>query len=204
MTIYTRSYNAELYSMMLEFIPDGVEVKQMKGYNRWEDALNFIKDVIKECDGFAVIMDEDCFAYRFATIPSMIEYMKENGYTHAGMSDRGISPHRTLQPTTLNPFFNVLDCPKLRELGALEDADLCQFSAAPMFEIFDALYLQMWKVGKPLYLNAATTADGITTHLKDHDGNYFALHSWLSREWIHGEKTRILNVYNTAKEYAGK
>jgi hypothetical protein len=62
----------------------------------------------------------------------------------------------------------------------------------------------MWKVGKPLYLDAATTSDGYTTHLQDHNGNYFALHSWLSREWVHGEKTRIMNVYKTAKEYASK
>lgn len=204
MTIYTRSYNAELFGMMKEFIPEGVEVNQMKGYDSWEDALRFIVDVIKDCDGWAVIMDEDCFAYRFDAIPEMIEYMKANRFTHAGMPDRGVSPHRTLQWTTLNPFFNIINCPAIRELGGLNNIDKPPFMTCPTFEIFDDLYLQMWKVGKPLYLNAATTSDGYTTHLQDHNGMYFALHSWLSREWVHGEKTRIMNVYKTAKEYARK
>lgn len=201
MTIYTRAYNDELFGMMKEFIPDGVDVVKKKGYNNWEDALHFITDVIKECKGYAVIMDEDCFAYRFEAIQGIINHMESNGYTHAGMPDRGVSPHRTLQWTTLNPFFNVINCPKIIELGGLNKTDMPNFMNAPTFEIFDELYLQMWKVGKPLYLNAATTSDGLTTHLMDHKGEYFALHSWLSREWVHGEKKRILDVYETAKFY---
>lgn len=201
MTIYTRSYNSELYQMMKDFIPDGVELKKMEGYNDWEDALRFIVDVIKDCQGYAVIMDEDCFTYRFSAIQDMIYHMDEHGYTHAGMPDRGVSPHRTLQWTTLNPFFNIINCPKIRELGGLNPIDNPPFDKCKSFEIFDNLYLQMWKVGKPLYLDAATTSDGLTTHLMDHTGNYFALHSWMSREWVHGEKKRILAVYDNAKYY---
>lgn len=201
MTIYTRSYNSELFSMMKEFIPEGIIIRRMEGYNNWEDALRFIVDVIKDCDDMAVIMDEDFFPYHFAAIPPMIAHMKLHGYTHAGMSDRGVSPHRTLQWTTLNPFFNILDCTVLREAGALDVINKPPIDC-PTFEIFDDLYLQMWKVGKPLYLGAATTSDGITTHLKDHNGEYFALHSWQSREWQHGEKKRIMEVYQIAKEYA--
>jgi hypothetical protein len=188
--------------MMSEFIPEGVEIKQMRGYNDWQDALRFIEDVIKECHGFAVIMDEDCFAYDFEAIPAIIEYMLHYGYTHAGMPDRGVSPHRTLQWTTLNPFFNIINCPLIREKGGLLPIDKPAFMTCPTFEIFDDIYLQMWKVGKPLYLNAATTSDGLTTHLQDHNGKFFALHSWQSREWKGSHRERILNVYKTAKEYA--
>ncbi len=201
MTIYTRSYNNELYYMMKEFIPADVQVKKMQGYNGWEDALRFIVDVIKDCNGWAVIMDEDMFTYRFEAIPAMIEHMQANGFTHAGMPDRGVSPHRTLQWTTLNPFFNIINCPAIRVAGGLDKIDKPDFMGCPTFEIFDDLYLQMWKVGKPLYLNAATTADGYTTHLKDHNEAYFALHSWMSREWAHGEKTRIKKVYDDARYY---
>lgn len=204
MTLYTRSYNSELFEMMREFIPPHVEVVQMRGYNSWQDALRFIVDVIKDCDGFAVINDEDNFIYNWAAVPGIIEHMKENRYTHAGMPDRGISPHRTLQWTTLNPFFNIINCPEIIRLGGLANIDKPTFMSCPTFEIFDDLYLQMWKVGKPLYLNAGTTSDGFTTHLKDHSGEYFALHSWLSREWARGEKERINKVYNDAKEYHGR
>lgn len=201
MTVYTRSYNAELFSMMREFIPPEVEIVQMKNYNNWEDALRFITDVIKKCGGWAVINDEDNFIHNWAAIPQMIEYMKENGFTHAGMPDRGVSPHRTLQWTTLNPFFNIINCPEIVRLGGLDKTDKPEFMTCPTFEIFDDLYLQMWKVGRPLYLNGSTTVDGLTTHLQDHTGNYFALHSWLSREWARGEKDRIQKVYNDAKYY---
>jgi len=204
MIIYTRSYNSELFKMMSEFIPDGVEVKKMRGYNSWEDALRFLVDVINNCDGWAVILDEDCFTYRFDAIYKMMKHMEYHGYTHAGMADRGVSPHRTLQPTTLNPFFNIINCPEIRKRGGLLKPDLCPFSTCPTFEIFDNLYLQMWKVGKPLFLNAATLSDGLTTHLKDHTGEYFALHSWMSREWVHGHKERILEIYKLAKEYGGR
>lgn len=204
MIIYTRSYNSELFSMMREFIPQDVEVVQMKNYNSWEDALRFIVDVITKCDGFAVINDEDNFIYRWEAIPAIIKHMEANGLTHAGMPDRGVSPHRTLQWTTINPYFNIINCPLIRQLGGLDKIDKPAFMTCPTFEIFDDLYLQMWKVGKPLYLNAATTSDGYTTHLMDHTGNFFALHSWMSREWVHGEKKRILDVYNTAKQYHGR
>lgn len=200
-TIYTRSYNADLFAMMASFIPAEIQVKRLTGYDKWEDALNFLTDVIKQCDHYAVIVDEDCFLYRFGAIQEMVNYMEEHGYTHAGMPDRGVSPHRTLQWTTLNPFFNIINCPAIKKAGGLLPTDKPSFMSCPTFEIFDDLYLQMWKVGKPLYLDAATTLDGYTTHLKDMNGNYFALHSWLSREWVHGEKKRILEVYKTANEW---
>lgn len=202
MTIYTRSYNADLFKMMCDFIPENVQVERLTGYNDWQDADRFLRDVIKECQGMAVIMDEDCFAYRFDAVQNMIEHMRSHGYTHAGMPDRGVSPHRTLQWTTLNPFFNILDCPRLRELGALDKIDKPTFSdKCNTFEIFDDLYLQMWKIGKPLYLNAATTSDLLTTHLMDHTGNFFALHAWYSREWVNGQRDRITGVYQNALEW---
>jgi hypothetical protein len=200
-TIYTRSYHSDLFTMMCEFIPDGVEVERLTGYNDWQDADRFLRDVIKECNHYAVILDEDCFLYRFDAIPQMIAHMAAHGYTHAGMPDRGVSPHRTLQWTTLNPFFNIIDCPAIRMRGGLDKIDKPDFLACNTFEIFDDLYLQMWKVGKPLYLNAATTSDNLTTHLRDHNNQYFALHTWMSREWKNGHRERILSVYNTAKEW---
>jgi len=203
MQIFTRSYNSELFSMMKEFIPDHIEVNQMKGYNNWQDALLFIEDVIKTAPKYAVIIDEDCFVYNFKAIEEIIYHMEEHGFTHAGMPDRGVCDHRTLQWTTLNPFFNIINCEKIRDLGGLDKIDKPNFMNVDMFEIFDDLYLQMWKIGKPLYLNAESALDKYTTHLKDHTGNFFAIHTWLSREWKNGERSRILNVYNYAKQKTG-
>lgn len=203
MKIYTRSYNDELFGMMKEFIPADVEVQQIKGYDRWEDALRFIKDVINRAPGIAIILDEDCFIYDFQKLYGLITHFITNGYTHAGMPDRGTVPHRTLNWTTLNPFFNILDCDALRNHGAMMPIDKPSWinAAAPEFEIFDDYYTHLYKIGKPLFLGAATMSDGITTHLKDHNGKYFALHSWYSREFTHAHRARIMEVYKTAKEW---
>lgn len=203
MTIYTRSFNDELFGMMKEFIPSDIEVKQLKGYDRWEDALRFITDVVAQETDIAIIMDEDCFIYDFQKLYGLITHFITGGFTHAGMPDRGTVPHRTLNWTTLNPFFNILDCDVLRKQGAMKPVDKPSWvnDAAPQFEIFDDYYTHLYKIGKPLWLSAATMSDGITTHLKDHNGEYFALHSWYSREFTHAHRARIMEVYKTAKEW---
>lgn len=203
--VYTRSINEELFKMMRSFIPEEVTVHQMKGYDKWEDALRFIEDTIRNAPEYAVIIDEDCFIHNWDAVEEMVSFMQANRYTHAGMPDRGAVPHRTNRWTTLNPFFNILDCAQLRYLGALYPITQPAFNVVPEFEIFDNLYLQMWKVGTPLYLQAGTRADGISTHLKDHHGNYFALHAWYSREWNNnGEhRARIKKVFEDAKAYKG-
>lgn len=199
--VFTRSINDELFKMMRMLIPEEVTVHQVKGMDKWEDALTFIEHVIGRGNEWAVIVDEDCFIHDWQSVIRIVNHMAEHGFSHAGMPDRGAVPHRTNRWTTLNPFFNVLHCSKLRYRGALDPIDQPAFNEVPEFEIFDNLYLQMWKVGNPLYLKAATRSDGITTHLMDHEGNFFALHSWYSREWTNGHKDRIKGVYQDALNY---
>lgn len=199
--VFTRSFNDQLFAMMREFIPADVPVHQMKDYNRWEDALTFIEDVIRKAKGFAVIVDEDCFIHDWDAVVRMVNYMIEHSYTHAGMPDRGAVPHRTNRWTTLNPFFNIIYGEYFVDNIGDDNIIKPSFNEVPEFEIFDNLYLQLWKYGNPLYLKAATRSDGITTHLMDHEDNFFALHSWYSREWTNGHRQRILDVYNDAKQY---
>lgn len=201
-TVYTRSINDELYGMMRSLIPAEIRCVRMTGYDKWEDALNFLTDTIKECEkNFAVVMDEDMFIHDWGAIEGICLHMIEHGYTHAGVPDRGVIPHRTLQWTTLNPFFNILDCYELRRRGALEEIDRPSFMTAPLFEIFDDFYIHLYKIGKPLFLKASTRSDNITTHVMDHKGNYFGLHSWYSREFNNknGHRGRILDVFRDAK-----
>jgi hypothetical protein len=202
-TVYTRSINNELYAMMRSLIPNDVVCVKKTGYNTWEGALSFITDTIKECEGFAVIMDEDMFIHDWPAIVGIVNHMIEHGYTHAGVADRGIIPHRTLQWTTLNPFFNILNCDELRKRGSLNNIHRPANMVAPLFEIFDDFYIHLYKIGHPLFLGAATRSDSITTHVKDHNGNFIGLHSWYSREFNNnnGHKQRILKVFEDAKSY---
>lgn len=204
MTVYTRSINFELYEKMKEFIPADVTLARWTGYNDYRDALRFIQDVIADCPDFAVILDEDCFIHDFSKITGIINHMIEKEFTHAGIPDRGAVAHRTIRWTTLNPFFNILDCKALRFLGALDKIDKPGYidAVAPEFEIFDDFYMHLYKVGTPLFLKGATRSDGITTHVMDHEGNFFALHSWYSREFNNPgpHRDRILKVYQDAKD----
>lgn len=186
--------------MMRSLIPDDVVCLKKTGYDRWEDALNFITDTIRDCEGYAVIMDEDMFIYNWQGVLNIANHMIEHGYTHAGIPDRGVIPHRTLQWTTLNPFFNVLNCPELRRLGALDSIDKPSFVAAPLFEIFDDFYIHLYKIGRPLFLNAGVHKDNITTQVMDHTGKPFALHTWYSREFNKKpHRKRIFAVFNETR-----
>jgi len=198
-TVYTRSINDELYAMMRSTIPPEVECIKLTGYNGWEDALRFIKDVIERCPDFAVIVDEDMFFHDWDKVQGMVNHMIEHGYTHAGIPDRGVIPHRTLNWTTLNPAFNILNCDALRKLGALNPIDKPDFITVPEFEIFADLYTHLYKIGKPLFLRASTLSDAITTHVMDHLGNYIGLHTWYSREYNNGHKDRIKGIFDYAK-----
>lgn len=200
-TVYTRSRSEQLYSMMKEFIPAGVVCKRITGLNEYLDARRFIEEVIFDCDDYAAIIDEDCFVFDFNGVFAIEALMREHYYTHAGIPDDGAIPHRHFHWTTLNPFFNVLDCAGLKARRVFDKIDKPDFVNISFEEPFADLYIHLYKIGKPLWLQCTTEDDGITTGVRDNNGNCFAFHTWYAREFeneIHNK--RILDVYERAKQ----
>lgn len=190
--VYTRSCNDKLYAMMRSLIPEDVVCHQVKGYDGYEMAEPFIRHVLETAEDIAMIIDEDAFVYDWSKILWLAKQMIKGWKTHAGVSDCGTIEHRRFSWTTINPFFNILDCATLRATGGLAPVNMP--SGATMAEPFDPLYLQLWRVGKPLFLPASEHHDGISTD------TYFLLHSWFSREYGTSDyhTKRIDSLYDEA------
>lgn len=190
--IFTRSNNDQLYDMMQSLLP--LPARKCDWFNHWTDAVSYLSFIIQQGEGWIVNCDNDCFIHNWSEVQALIIYMQENGYTHCGMRDAGVSPHRNNDHEVMNPFFNVFNAPALKPL--LDSIVPCENNIEP----YNALFKHFHHAGKPLYLDAATLSDGISTHLMSHRKTYFALHSWYSREY-NSQKERIDNVYETAKYY---
>lgn len=194
MTVFTRSNNDELYKMMREFLPGSWECRKCDWFNHWTDAESYLHFIIQQGKGYIINCDNDCFVHDPVKIRFLMNYMEREGYTHCGMSDAGVCPHRNNHPQVMNPFFNIFNTDAIRPmLSQIQPVD-------NNIEPYNAFFIHLHNHGKPLYLDAATRSDGITTHLMDHKRNYFALHSWYSREY-QTQKDRINKVYEEAKYY---
>jgi len=195
MTLYTRSNNDELFSMMASFIPEKLDIVKCDWFNHWTDAESYLHFIIQQGSGWIINCDNDCFVHDWPRIERLVNYMKTNKQTHCGMRDAGISPHRNNDHEVMNPFFNIFNAnaikPMLSGIQPVENN----------IEPYNSFFKHLHHHGNPLYLDAATRSDGITTHLQDNEGNYFALHSWYSREYS-TQKDRINKVFNDAKYYS--
>lgn len=197
MTVFTRSNNDTLYDMMREFMPGSWECRKCDWFNHWTDAESYLHFIIQQGNGFIINCDNDCFIHDFRKVIAIRDFMQKHGYTHCGMRDAGVSPHRSNHHQVMNPFFNIFNADAIKSM--LPQIQPVENNIEP----YNAFFIHLHNHGKPLYLDAATRSDGITTHLMDHKRNYFALHSWYSRNFSHDElhRNRILNVYNDAKAY---
>lgn len=194
MTVFTRSNNDELFQMMNEFIHPSWEVRKCDWFNHWTDAESYLHFIIQQGSRFIMNVDNDCFVYDLVSTLHLRNYMEVNGYTHCGMRDAGVCPHRNNDHQVMNPFFNIFNAEAIRPM--LKDIQPVENNIEP----YNAFFIHLHNHGKPLYLDASTRSDGITTHLMDHNRNYFALHSWYSREY-NTQKERINKVYEDAKFY---
>lgn len=195
MTLYTRSNNDELFQMMAEFIPVKINIVKCDWFNHWTDAESYLHFIIQQGNGWIINCDNDCFIHDFRLVKKLMTYMVVNSFTHCGMRDAGTSPHRNNDWEVMNPFFNLFNADVIKPM--LKDVQPVENNIEPYNSFFKHLHHK----GNPLYLDAATRSDGITTHLMDYERNYFALHSWYSREYD-TQKERINKVYADAVYYS--
>jgi hypothetical protein len=194
MTVFTRSNNNDLFEMMSNFIPEDWHIRKCDWFNHWTDAESYLHFIIQQGSGYVINCDNDCFIHDISKVTKLAAFMKKEGYTHCGMSDAGVCPHRNNHPHVMNPFFNIFNTDAIRPM--LSHIQPVENNIEP----YNAFFIHLHNHGKPLYLDAATRSDGITTHLMDHNRNYFALHSWYSREY-NTQKDRINKVYEEAQYY---
>lgn len=200
--VYTRSINYELYRMSGHCL--GLDLPRVRLVNTAADDYFFRMLEDTSCD-WAINIDEDAFVVNANAILALLEFMKRNGYVNAGMSD-GILI-RPCNPAITNPFFNVLNLSAVREKFDVEEVKrfdylryrdhivakmpqklvqvgedrLSMTQEEPYYNFFFWLAYHF----PTLYLEGEMHPDGISTVLKNHQGEPMLYHSWFSREWRH-------------------
>lgn len=80
---------------------------------------------ICECPNFdwVINIDEDFFVFDEEKIISLLKHMIKNEIDYCGVSDGGQVRHRTGSPLVVNPFFNIFNTKKIRNLFSIEQED---------------------------------------------------------------------------------
>lgn len=221
-SVVTRSMNYILYQRMQEFIPKSVHTFRFTGYNQHEDCFHYVYDLINMFRDVIVNVDEDCYIYDFDKVLGLIDYMDKNDYVAAGMPDGGVVETRQRNWAAMNPFFNIFFTDRIKQIPGFKDKNVIKnfpyddsmLKYKPEFvdiskshtdwnSPFGGFFYWMLKYDKKLlYLCAETHSDGVSTILKDHQGNDFCIHGWYSRNYEKDYYTteRLDNIYKFAKD----
>jgi hypothetical protein len=176
----------------------------------------FIRLFLSECD-WIINIDEDCFVIDNEEIQSLLDYMIEEDYDFCGIPDGGVVSIRSASPVVMNAFFNIFNITKIRnnlDIPALIQSkfgeDLLEktpvhllrgpYSYITLERYYHVFY---WLVRhfRPLWLDALTMKDGITTELLSHRGKPLCWHTWYGREYLNNpeQRERIDRVITEAR-----
>lgn len=197
MFIVTRQRNAQLYTMMRQrFSGYGDACLALPKYNRVKGAIDYLHRIC-EFPGWIVNCDEDCFVTKRDYIADLIGYMDAYQYDYCGMPDGGVQYHRSNSWANMNPFFNIFNMDVIRPVyqqWARRDIDQFQYVPAPTppgltfpyahnyNEPFASFFYWLHAHFRPLYLQASTHRDGISTILHSPLGDVpLVYHAWYSR-----------------------
>jgi hypothetical protein len=205
---------------MKTFIPTDIECIQKTGYGRWEDAAEFLHDVIEETQGMLLVLDEDAFILEWTAIEALCAHIEQQKFTHAGVPDGGLIHHRKHSFLHINPFMVFFNCDLIKPIrlnisrkeidGSLYDLALermkpCWINEGythDSIEPYAGLFYWLARVGNPLFLKAYTLWDGISTGVLDLQEQTICLHCWYSRSYDtdYVTRARIDAVYRTASK----
>lgn len=212
MQLFSRSNNKVLFSMMKSLVPPDIKCIEVEGFNNWFNAADYLYYVINAGNGFVINCDIDCFVYDWKKVYQLIGEMNYGGYTHLGPHDGGDIPGRSRSWVTMNPFFNIFNTDKIKQLkGGKKWEELGRAVFKPEWEKdkpdylklnynhvkdepFHGLFYWLYDVGKPYFIKTTQHPDGISTDTG------FAFHSWYSRYFdTPTHNKRIVDLYEQAK-----
>lgn len=220
--IFSRSSNADLYTLSSKLHPQHIEAIRCSNFGEWWQASDYLHHVINTADEWAINIDDDAFIVDWEGIYRLIKYMKTNGIVYAGMPDGGVCPHRARSWVVCNPFFTIFNCKAIREYrdkmghpqwlinscGLQPDMEARKPEIVKgiynhdTYEPFSGLFYWLFGWTNPLFLNAYGHNDGISSLLL-YEGKPIVYHSWYAREFTTDatHRNRILNLHNEARLY---
>ncbi|OJW85074.1 MAG: hypothetical protein BGO69_01795 [Bacteroidetes bacterium 46-16] len=211
-TIYSRSNNDHLYDRMAEFFPAGTPKIKCINFQEWQDASRYIYYIIDNAETDWIFnVDIDCFLFDWEGVIKLYKYMQDNDIVYCGMRDGGVHPGRSWSWCNINPFFNIYNAKKIRELKAQQNLTwkaIEQHQYLPEYEKlkpeglggninnatgepFHGLFYWLFKVAKGYFMEPVVFKDEITNYLLGVDGKEILLHCWYSRNYDHDEGTKI-------------
>lgn len=198
--IFTRSFDLRLY-LNAKGLFDKLNVPVVRLTDQSADGYFYTMLKDTGCD-IAVNIDEDAFLIDPDAMFRLIDYVVENGYANAGCPDGGGFCPRAANPIVTNPFFNILNLKLIRTKFNLKDIkefnynehkyemvdefpkerletkyDFERVDQEPYYQFFLWLAYNF----RTLYLPSQRHEDGMTTILKDLEGNTLCLHTWFAR-----------------------
>jgi hypothetical protein len=163
-------------------------------------------------------VDEDCFITDWSVVLKLVDYVKENGISHAGMPDGSVHPLRSNSWAVHNPFFNVFDVKACNEIVSKHTKkyintftfDKIKKQTPPIEngicdhnndEPFTGIFYYLHAKGKPLNLSIYVWADEITTEILFNE-QPLCVHTWYSRDYNFDDnvKNRIDAIYENCKD----
>ena len=203
--IYTsRTCNSELFQKSQSRIPHPiipVRNTSAEGY------LSYVLFALHTSADWLVNIDEDAFTIDHNRITKLIRYMEANNYDAAGLPDGGYLPIRFHNPLVLNPFFNVFNLRKIRNINnpnfnPMSDDLICKAPvnlttpyAYDNFEPFYPTFFALHRGGANfLYLSGKTHDDGTSTVLYDHLGQPMLTHTWYARLYHEPENKKRIDA----------
>jgi len=172
------------------------------------DSMGYFRELSALDADWVVNFDEDVFVLDPERLFKLLRFMKERRYAACGMPDGGVVEMRRHNPVACNAFFNIFDLRRVRgpwqnweAVKAARHKTAYEQAAPPFarrtpfafddFEPYYGLSYTLLDAGeKILYLDAEEWQDGVTTLLKDAEGEPLLLHGWYSRTWELNTETR--------------
>jgi len=211
--ICCRSLNSFLFDKAMGFITLPYPKFRLTGTTN-DNYL--IRLFLSDCD-WIINIDEDCFTIDNNEIQCLLDYMIENNYDYCGMPDGGVTTCRmTANPLVMNPFFNIFNIRSIQsKFNPLEitrsdfGEDLldklpkhlmkCDDFDFKIHERYSLVFYWLLRNFKPLWLDANTLEDEITTELLSHRGKPMCWHTWYAREYGRDD-CHTVRIDNTIKE----
>jgi len=198
--IVTRSMCDDLYhisqsSIFLPFERIRLELKTAEGY---------LYEILQSDADYIINIDEDAFIIDNCILEELVEYCIINEIDVCGFPDGGVLPIRMHNPLVANPFFNIFHTKKIKNYFSYRVIhSYCEHKkeyekntpfhlirspySYDCFEPYYPFFIWLSQNFIVLYLNGETHEDGISTILKDHNGNPFLIHTWYAREYRKNE-----------------
>lgn len=201
--ILTTVANFELYTITSKLFPKNVQkyvIDGRKGMHGIHSLYYMFKKLKHENIDWLIMADEDAIFTNADAVFEIINKMKTESITVAGVRDGGVIKHRTFNPHLINTFFSIINFKKILEIWDKTEVKNNQFikeneftldtktlitdyDVNSLYEPYYCFYLWLKRKNKQfLYLDTKMHEDTIANSIQ-FNGETFLYHTWHARSY---------------------